>query len=157
MSRGIGGALARKFASEDYHVILSGRTVEKVQTVEEEIRNQGNSAIAMQVDVSPTKDQDSLFEHVESRDKVSAVLSNAGNNANIPPPSRKELLDSFEELGHIGHFSPQNVQFSLSNSRDLEAFFAGASGSLSVRPNFGHFASTKVVLRMLAQSLAREY
>lgn len=119
-SRGIGGASARKLASENYHVILSGRTVEKVQPVAEEIRNQGNSAIAMQVDVSATKDQDSLFEHVKSRDKVSAVLSNASNNANIP--SRKELLDSLEELGHIGHFSPQNVQFSLSNGTDLEAF-----------------------------------
>lgn len=58
--------------------------MEKVQPVAEEIRNQGDSAIAMQVDVSSTKDQDSLFEHVKSRDKVSAVLSNAGNNANIP-------------------------------------------------------------------------
>lgn len=43
-------------------------------------------------------------------------------------PSRKELLDSFEELGHIGHFSPKNVQISLSNSRDLEAFLQVPQG-----------------------------
>ena len=35
--------------------------------------------------------------------------------------------------------------------------FTGASGSLRGKSNFAHFAAAKAGLRMLAQSLAREY
>ncbi len=35
--------------------------------------------------------------------------------------------------------------------------FTGASGSLRGRPGFAHFAAAKAGLRMIAQSMAREY
>lgn len=159
MSKGIGGALARRFASEGYHVIVTGRTLEKVQLVAEDIRKQGNSAEAMQVDVTSATDQDALFEHVKSRGTVSAVLFNAGNNAIIPfSELTEETYEQFWRIGTLGAFLTSKRAIPILEKQGFGSlFFTGASGSLRGRPNFAHFASMKAGLRMLAQSLAREY
>ena len=44
-----------------------------------------------------------------------------------------------------------------SGSSEGSIFFTGASGSLRGKPGFAHFAAAKAGLRMISQSMAREY
>lgn len=159
VSQGIGGALARKFASEGHHVLVTGRTLEKVERLAEEIIDAGNSAEAMKVDVTLEVDQDALFKHASQQGPISAVLFNAGNNAVIPfSELTSETYEQFWRIGSFGAFlTAKRALPLLANQGEGSLIFTGASGSLRGKPNFAHFAAMKASLRMLAQALAREY
>lgn len=77
--RGIGKAIARSLAQSGSRVILSGRTVADLETVQREIRQQGGSASIVSADL--TKDE--AIEHLvgESRrahGSVDILVNNAG-------------------------------------------------------------------------------
>ncbi|MEO0689647.1 MAG: SDR family NAD(P)-dependent oxidoreductase [Pseudomonadota bacterium] len=158
-SNGVGGALARRFASEGLHAIIAGRTAGKIETVVEEVKASGGSAEAVRVDVTSAHDQDALFDLVESRGDVAAVLYNTGNNAIIPfEQLDAETFEAFWKVGCLGAFHTAKRAIPiLKDQGQGSLFFTGASGSLRGKANFAHFASMKGALRMLAQSLAREF
>ena len=157
--RGIGGALSLKFAREGHHVIVTGRTLAKVEKIAASIRDEGLSAEAMQVDVTSESDQDALFEHAKSLGQLAAVLYNAGNNAIIPfADLTAETMEQFWRVGQLGAFHSAKRALPLFEAQgNGSLFFTGASASMRGRPNFAHFAAMKAGLRMMAQALAREY
>lgn len=158
-AQGIGGALAQKFAQEGHHVVVTGRTLEKVELLAEQIKKSGHSAEAMQVDVTQESDQDALFTHLEKLGPLASVLFNAGNNGIIPfAQLTAETYEQFWRIGSYGAFlTAKRAIPLLEKQSNGSLFFTGASASLRGRPNFAHFASMKAGLRMLAQALAREY
>ena len=158
-SNGVGGALTRKFAGEGHHVIVAGRTQEKVEALASEVTASGGSAEGFVVDVTSESAQDALFEHAKGKAPLSAVLYNAGNNAIIPfEQLDAETFEAFWRVGCFGGFlTAQRAIPILAAQGDGSLFFTGASGSMRGRANFAHFASMKAGLRMLAQSLAREF
>lgn len=158
-SNGVGGALARKFAAQGHHVIVTGRTYAKVEAIAEEIKDLGGSAEGMQVDVTSEADQDRLFEHAKTKAPIAAVLYNAGNNAIIPfEDLEPELVEQFWRVGCFGAFlAAKRAIPILAEQGQGSLFFTGASGSMRGKANFAHFAMMKAGLRMLSQSLAREY
>lgn len=158
-SNGVGGALARKFAGQGHHVIVSGRTEAKVQAIADEINNAGGSAEGLQADVTSEADQDKLFEHAKQKAPIAAVLYNAGNNAIIPfAELDAKTVEQFWRVGCFGAFlAAKRAMPILEAQGQGSLFFTGASGSMRGKANFAHFAMMKAGLRMLSQSLAREY
>ena len=158
-SQGVGGALSRKFAAEGHHVIVAGRTDAKVTALAEEVKSAGGSAEPFVVDVTAAEDQDALFEHAAGKGELAAVLYNAGNNAIIPfEQLDAETFEAFWRVGCLGGFLTAKRAIPLLKQQGKGSlFFTGASGSLRGKSNFAHFASMKAGLRMLAQSLAREF
>ena len=76
-SKGVGGALARRFSSEGHNVIIGGRTVEKVETLAAEINAVGGSAEGFRIDVTSETDQDALFAHAAAQGEIAGVLRRA--------------------------------------------------------------------------------
>jgi NAD(P)-dependent dehydrogenase (short-subunit alcohol dehydrogenase family) len=157
---GVGGALARRFARDGLHVVVSGRTLEKVEATAAQIRDQGLDAVALQVDVTSESDLDRAFAYLSDRgEPVAAVIYNAGNNAVIP--FEKLTPDLFEQFWRVctfgGFLTAQRAMPLLAAQGRGSMLFTGASASVRGRPNFAHFASAKAGLRNLAQALAREY
>lgn len=157
--QGVGGALSRRFAAGGHHVIIGGRTLEKVEALAEDVRSNGGSAEGFRIDVTSEADQTALFEHAAKRGNVSAVLYNAGNNAIIPfEQLDAETFEAFWRVGCFGGFlTAQRAIPILVEQGHGSLLFTGASGSLRGKANFAHFASMKAGLRMLSQSLAREF
>lgn len=158
-SRGVGGALARGFADKGLHAIIAGRTEEKVQALADEVRAAGGSAEGVRVDVTSEDDQDRLFALAADRGKIGAVIYNAGNNAIIPfEELDAATMESYWRVGFFGGFLTAKRAIPLLKDQGTGSlFFTGASASRRGNPNFAHFAASKASLRMLAQSLAREY
>ncbi|MEM1132300.1 MAG: SDR family NAD(P)-dependent oxidoreductase [Pseudomonadota bacterium] len=157
--KGVGGALAQRFANEGHHVVFTGRTLETVQATADAIAGEGGSIEAMRVDVTSEADQDTLFAHAAERGEIAAVLYNAGNNAIIPfEQLTAKQFENFWRVCCFGAFlTSQRAVPLLKEQGHGSMFFTGASGSLRGKPNFAHFASAKAGLRNLLQSLAREY
>src|SRR5271163_3199398 len=85
--RGLGAALCRRFAAEGYHVLVAGRTPEKIAQVARTIRAAGGSAEPVAVDTTREDDVVRLFDHAISpgggREPADLVIFNAGNNQRI--------------------------------------------------------------------------
>ena len=156
---GMGGALARTFSAQGHHVIVSGRTLDKVARIAEQVTGAGGSAQAMQVDVTSEEDQDRLFSEAAARGPIAAVLYNAGNNAIIPfEDLTPEVMSDFMQVTFFGAFLTAKRAIPVLKAQgEGSLFFTGASASLRGKANFAHFAAAKGALRNLAQSLAREF
>jgi NAD(P)-dependent dehydrogenase (short-subunit alcohol dehydrogenase family) len=161
--RGLGAALCRRFAAEGYHVLVAGRTPEKIAAVVETIEKPGGSAEAVPVDTTREEDVVRLFDRAMSpgdgREPADVVIFNAGNNQRID--FRDLSAAQFEQFWRVGCFGGFLV--GREAARRLvplgrgTVIFTGASGSLRGKPGFAHFAAAKAGLRMIAQSMAREY
>ena len=157
--RGLGAALARRFAGEGYHVVLAGRTADKLAARADEIRAMGGAATAVVSDVTIQDSIEALFTQAAEAGPIAAVLYNAGNNARIPfQDITPAQFERFWRVCCFGGFLTAQAAIAHMLPRQRGSlFFTGASGSLRGRANFAHFASAKAGLRNMAQSLAREF
>ena len=77
---GIGRAIAVAFAREGASVAVAGRRLEKVKEVAADIKKQGGAAIALQCDVSRTKDAErAATETAKQFGKLNVLVNNAGS------------------------------------------------------------------------------
>jgi NAD(P)-dependent dehydrogenase (short-subunit alcohol dehydrogenase family) len=161
--KGLGAALCRRFASGGYHVIVAGRTPAKIDTVAKTIKESGGSAEAIATDATDEASIIKLFDRAMSPgagfDPVDLVVSNAGNNQKID--FREITAAQFEDFWRVGCFSGFLV--GREAARRLvplgrgTIIFTGASASIRGKPGFAHFSAAKAGLRMISQSMAREY
>jgi NAD(P)-dependent dehydrogenase (short-subunit alcohol dehydrogenase family) len=104
--RGLGAALCRRFAAEGYHVLVAGRTPEKIAQVAKTIGATGGSAEAVTVDTTREDEVIRLFDHAMSpgngREAADVVIFNAGNNRRID--FRELSAEQFEQYWRIGCF-----------------------------------------------------
>jgi len=161
--RGLGAALCRRFAAEDYYVLVAGRTHEKIERVVQTIRQTGGSAESVVVDTTRENDVVRLFDRAMSpgdgREPPSLVVFNAGNNQRID--FRELTAAQFEDFWRVGCFGGflvgREAARRLAPLGRGTVIFTGASASVRGKPGFAHFAAAKAGLRMIAQSMAREY
>jgi len=157
---GVGGALAQRFAAEDLHVFISGRTLEKVEQTAAQIIESGGSAEAIAADVTSEDDLNALFGKAGEREgALAAVVYNAGNNIPIPfADLSPEQFEFYWRVGCYGGFLTAKRALPILEAQGQGSMLVtGASASLRGKPMFGHFASAKAALRNLVQALAREY
>lgn len=160
---GLGAGLARRFASEGRHVIVSGRTPERLERVADAIRRSGGSASAVVANATSEADIARLFDVAMQDDEHGApadlLAYNAGNNQPLDLLTMEaETFESFWRMNCFGGFlaGREAARRFLPLERGT-ILFSGATGALRGMPNFAHFASSKAGLRMLAQSMAREF
>ncbi|WP_158817450.1 SDR family NAD(P)-dependent oxidoreductase [Methylocapsa sp. S129] len=161
--QGLGAALCRKFAAERYHVFVAGRTAAKLKQVVDRIAAAGGTAEFVELDATREEDIIALFDraYVESADRAlpDLVVFNAGNNQRLD--FRELSAELFEDFWRVGCFA--GFLTGREAARRLvplgrgTVIFTGASGSLRGKPAYAHFAAAKAGLRMISQSMAREY
>jgi NAD(P)-dependent dehydrogenase (short-subunit alcohol dehydrogenase family) len=160
---GLGAAVARRFAASGFHLFIAGRTPDKIARVAETITTGGGSAEPVTTDAVSEADVERLFTTAFAKrpdvEIPSVVVFNAGNNARIP--FLELTAAQFEDFWRVGCYAGFLVgQAAARRLLPLgrgTILFTGASGSLRGRPNYVHFAAAKAGLRMLSQSMAREY
>ncbi len=162
--RGVGGAVCKRFAREGYHVIVAGRTPAKIDSVVADIAATGiGSAEAFPTDVTDEAQVIAAFDRAMNpgpgREPADVVISNAGNNARLDFTQLSAA--QFEDFWRVGCYS--GFLIGREAARRLvplgrgTVIFTGASGSLRGKPGYAHFAAAKAGLRMISQSMAREY
>ena len=161
--RGVGGAVCRRFAREGYHVLIAGRTAAKIEKLAQSIIASGGSAEAVTTDVTQEVQVITLFDRAMNpgagREPAEVVVFNAGNNAILD--FQHTTVEQFEDFWRVGCFSGflvgrEAARRLLPLGRGT-VIFTGASGSLRGKAGFAHFAAAKAGLRMISQSMARDY
>lgn len=78
-SRGVGRSMALAFATQGYRVVLTGRNQASLNTVAEEIRSLGITALALACDVTRKDEVESLKEKIAKQlGAVEILVNNAG-------------------------------------------------------------------------------
>ncbi|MGI9432102.1 MAG: SDR family NAD(P)-dependent oxidoreductase, partial [Myxococcota bacterium] len=151
-----GAQLCRRFAGEGLHVLVAGRSQDKLTAVVDSIQGDGGSAEAVVADATSEADTRALFDR--AGDTLDLAIYNAGNNT----PGRIVDMDAayFEQSWRVccfGGFLFGREAVRRMQSRGGTLLFTGASASLRGRSFFGAFNSSKAGLRTLAQAMAKEY
>ncbi len=158
-SEGLGAAAARRFAREGLHVVVAGRTAEKVERVAQEIRESGGSSEAVTGDAAIESDAIRFVETAERKGPLALVLQNSGSNRQ----------DSFLDLATVdfeaiwrehclaGFLTGRETARRMVPRGRGTILFTGASGSLRGKAYFAAFAAAKAGLRAVSQSMAREF
>lgn len=157
-SRGLGAAAARRFAREGLHVVIAGRTREKLEQVAAEIAATGGAVEAVVGDASLEADAARFIAAAEAKGPLALTLHNAGTNR------RDSILElaakDFEQLWREHCLGGFQIGREAARRMVLRGagtiLFTGASGSLRGRAGFAAFAAAKAGLRALSQSMARE-
>lgn len=161
--QGLGAALCRLLASKGYHVIIAGRTPAKIDKVVETIKASGGKAEAIETDATDEAAVVRLFEHAfKARDGIAApdfIVFNAGINR--PIGFRDLTAAQFEEFWRIccfgGFLVGREAARHLTPLGRGTVIFTGASASLRGKAGYAQFAAAKAGLRMISQSMAREF
>ena len=82
---GIGRSIALEFAVFGADVVVSGRRLEHLESVADEVRALGRRSLAVQADVTKKTDVDHLVQRtMEEFDRVDILVNNAGVGARVP-------------------------------------------------------------------------
>ena len=157
---GLGSSLARAFAREGYAVALISRRSESSEPVAEQIRSAGGKAIIIPADVTQRQ---AVLKSVKRASaelgSITALAYNAsgygrGAFLEIEP---EQIRQSFD-VGVMGavHLAQAIIPQMLNAGHGFISL-TGATAALRGRAGFAPLAIAKSSLRMLGQSLAREF
>ena len=92
-SRGIGAAIATRFARAGAHVVVHGRDVEALEAVRRQIEADGGRAIAVVADLTDAAQVERMHAEIEERaGPVDVLVANAGGSP-VPPGPIEEITE----------------------------------------------------------------
>ena len=157
-SRGLGLALARRLARENWTLIIDARGAEDLETARTELAKQ-TRVIALPGDVSGEEHRQALAEAAHEAGGLDALV----NNASILGPSpQPQLLDYpigvLEEVYRTNAFAPLALVQSLRNELKPGARIINVTSDAAVEPyeGWGGYGSSKAALEQLSAILAAE-
>ena len=157
-TEGLGAAVARKFSANGLHVVVAGRTSERLEEVVKQITGLGGKASAFVVDATDSGELEKLMAFADSQGEVVSVVYNVGNNQPIAfTDLTEELFEQFWRVCTLAGFLTAKAALPLLERSGGSLLFTGASASLRGRPGFAHFGAAKAALRNLAQAIAKDY
>jgi NAD(P)-dependent dehydrogenase (short-subunit alcohol dehydrogenase family) len=155
---GLGAALARRFAREDFQVGLVARSPEFIEALAKEISASGPGAISVIADVSRPVEATAAVQRVrENLGSIGVLIHNPssalGQGLLVTTPEQFEQCWRVAALG--GFVCAQETATDMLKAGDGVMLFTGATSSVR-GGDWLAFSSAKFAVRGLVQSLARE-
>ena len=147
--RGIGRATALALLQDGYRVVLSGRSAEPLQMLQEQANAEGWEALAVPTDVSDPASVDALFERIQSTyGRLDVLFNNAGIGAPAVPIDELTVEQWNAVLGTnlTGAFLCTRAAFRLMKAQTPRGGRIINNGSISAyapRPNGVPYTATK--------------
>lgn len=159
-SRGIGAAIARRFAAEGAHVVCVARTTGALEELDDEIRAAGGSATLVPLDLEKTELIDGLAAPLLERfGRLDILVGNAGMFGRMTP-LHQYPPDLWEKVFRLNVHANQRllraVHPLLFASPAGRAIFVSSSVARTPRAYWGAYAASKAALDNLVLTYARE-
>ncbi len=154
----LGGAIARRFAREGYHVVATRRRGDLGSLISA-IVEAGGGATAVHSDARDEDQVIELIERVETEiGPISVCVYNIGANVSFPiTDTTSRVYRKVWEMAAFGAFliGREVARRMLERERGT-IIYTGASASVRGKSGFAAFSGAKQAKRALAQSMARE-
>jgi NAD(P)-dependent dehydrogenase (short-subunit alcohol dehydrogenase family) len=154
----VGGAIARRFASEGFTVFAGRRKGEKLAPLVSEIEATGGCVFARSLDARQESDSAAFLQEAHREAPLEVCIFNIGGNVNFPllETTERVFRKVWEMACYAGFLTGREAaRLMLPHGRGA-LFFTGATASLRGGMGYAAFAAAKFGLRAVAQSAARE-
>jgi NAD(P)-dependent dehydrogenase (short-subunit alcohol dehydrogenase family) len=159
-SRGLGAAIARRYAEEGAHVIAVARTVGALEDLDDEIRSKGGSATLVPLDLKDADGLDRLGAAVYERwGRLDIVVGNAGVLGSITPVHHlaPKVWDELMAINVTANYRLiRSTEPLLRASPAGRAIFVTSGAAQSNKPYWAGYAATKAALESLVLTWAGE-
>ena len=158
---GVGGAIARAFASEGHPVCITRRprNLDQLEALADDIRARGGVAHAFGVDARDEAEVVALFDRIEADiGPLEVVVFNIGANVRygLVETTSRVFTKVWEMACLAGFLTGREAARVMAPRGAGSILFTGATASTRGREGFAAFAAAKAGLRAVAQSAARE-
>lgn len=159
-SRGIGAAVAKRFAAEGAHLILTARTVGGLEEVDDAVRAAGGKATLVPADLLAMDQIDQMGAAVHQRfGRLDILVGNAATLGILSPVAHVKP-DVWEEAFALN----VTVNYRLIRSFDPllrlsdagRAIFVSSGAARSAKPYWGPYSASKAALESLVRTYAGE-
>jgi NAD(P)-dependent dehydrogenase (short-subunit alcohol dehydrogenase family) len=159
-SRGIGRAVATRFAAEGAHVILIARTVGGLEEVDDEIKAAGGEATLVPCDLTDFEAIDTLGPALLERfERLDVFVGNAGALGMMTPLSHydaKVWHEVFDVNVHANWRLIRTLEPLLRRSEAGRAILVTSGAASNPRAFWGAYAITKAAVETMAKVWASE-
>ncbi|MBY0431243.1 MAG: SDR family NAD(P)-dependent oxidoreductase, partial [Rhodospirillales bacterium] len=158
--RGIGAAVAKRFAAEGATVILLARTLAALEEIDDEIRSSGGHAVLAPLDLNDQDKIDQMGMGLYQRfGKLDILVGNAGYLGDLTPLSHLEpkIWERVMRVNVTANWRLIRIlEPVLKQAEAPRAIFTTSGVTLSVHPYWGAYASSKAALEAMVQTWAGE-
>jgi NAD(P)-dependent dehydrogenase (short-subunit alcohol dehydrogenase family) len=159
-SRGIGAAVARRYAAEGAHVVLVARTVGGLEEVDDAIRAAGAGATLVPLDLAEGVKIDELGARLFERfGKLDILVGNAGVVGVLTPLAHMDppVWDRVMAVNLTANWRLLRSMDPLLRRSDAgRAIFVSSGAARGVFPYWGAYAASKAALETLVRTYAAE-
>jgi NAD(P)-dependent dehydrogenase (short-subunit alcohol dehydrogenase family) len=160
-SRGIGAAVAKRFAAEGAHVILTARTVGGLEEVDDAIlKATGRNATLVPLDLRDYDKIDQLgFSIYERFGKLDILVSNAGALEALGPIAQYDpkLWSRVMDLNVTANYRLiRSLDRLLRTSESGRALFVTSAAAKAPYPYWSPYGASKAALEMIVKTYAME-
>ena len=154
----IGGAIAKKLASEGFTVFAGRRNADKLAPLIAEVEARGGRLLGRSLDARKEDDINTFLREAEKQAPLEVCIFNVGANVNFPLVETTERVfrKVWEMACYAGFLTGREAARLMIPREHGSIFFTGATASLRGGVGYAAFASAKFGLRAVAQSAARE-
>jgi NAD(P)-dependent dehydrogenase (short-subunit alcohol dehydrogenase family) len=159
-SRGIGRAVALRFAQEGAHVILVAKTIAALEEVDDEIQAAGGSATLVPMNLREFDKIDQMGQALYDRfGKIDILVGNAGVLGDITPMSHVKIK-TWNEVMDINVTANwrliRSMEPLLRQSDHGRAIFLSSGTTKAARAYWAAYAVSKAALENMVQTWAQE-
>ncbi|EWY40000.1 oxidoreductase [Skermanella stibiiresistens SB22] len=159
-SRGIGAAVAERFAAEGAHVILAARTVGGLEEVDDRVRAKGGTATLVPVDLMDHDKIDQLGQSIFERfGRLDIAVGNAAMLGDLSPMSHyaPKVWDRVFSLNVTANYRLiRSLDRLLRGSDAGRALFVTSGVARNAVAYFGAYAASKAALETMVKMYALE-
>lgn len=159
-SRGIGAAVAKRYAAEGAHVVLIARTVGGLEELDDAIKAAGGSATLVPLDLRELDRIDPLGPALYQRfGKLDIMVANAGLLGTLGPLAHHDakLWNDVMTVNVTANWRLiRTLEPLLRRSDAGRAIFVTSGAAQKAQAYWGAYATTKAALEMMAQTWAAE-
>jgi NAD(P)-dependent dehydrogenase (short-subunit alcohol dehydrogenase family) len=159
-SRGIGAAVARRYAAEGAHIIAIARTVGGLEELDDAVKSVGSTATLVPLDLNDLNRIDPLGPQLHQRfGKLDILLANAAITGTVGPLSHHDakLWEEVYRLNvHANWRLLRTLEPLLKLSDAGRAIFVSSGITAGARAYMGAYSSSKAAVEALARTWANE-
>lgn len=156
---GLGKELSLHLASQGFHMILTGRTEEKIRKVQSQIEQSGGSASTLELDIRNLEDIKEKALLLSKKHELYGLVNNAGVGHFGPfsDISDQEIEEMFHTnvFGTI-HMTKAILPYLANNKEGLVLNIVSTAG-MRGKKNEAVYCSSKFAVRGFTESLQKEY
>ena len=157
-SRGLGLALSRELAQQNWRLIINARGAEALEDAREELAK-WTEVIAIAGDVTDPEHRKALTHAANELGGLDAVINNAGILGPSPQPELLNYpLDVLTDVYRANVIAPLGVLQALQHTLKLDARVINITSDAAreAYPGWGGYGSSKAALEQLSNVLAAE-